>query len=511
MAAKQTPENELLQQIKFLKKIGFFNNFDDHELRQFLAVSRWIKVPPNTLIIKEDTLEKIFYILVKGKVSVFKTDSTTQETVELTTLDTGACFGEMSLVGETRRTAGVITTTESFILVVEPDIISTSNVFLQLKFYKRFCEILVTRLIMANQKMVSRASLPKEIKSREQEAIDQETFESEEMKSEEAPERKKVEATPGRLEEEVDQTLLPPMPDVSKRLTKTTLKRRIHHDLSLPVNRAVIAQLSPFLAEDIENTHGLTELINLDPVLSSKVLQLANSSFFRRSCSVASVAHALVTVGVKHIQEVVTETIAESRDTKPFGNFPYMARSFWLHCIVVGRIAEMLKDIIRLEISQSVYLAGLLHDLGILPLDNIAPHFYPQLLRPGANISNNLFGAERDFIGIDHGQAGAWLAEKMGLPYAYQNVMQHHHNPENAREDMLLVALIHLADLFATSRGITICGTTCHTPPLAESFAWVMIMDQHRPFMEVNIANFIESFNGELNKNWKEITGNILL
>jgi len=150
MKQKQESNTAFDQQVNFLKKISFFQDFDDHELKQLLAVSRWLKIPAGTLIIKEDTLEKVFYILVKGSVTVFITVEQGQ-TIELTKLATGDTFGEMALVSETRRTAGVKTTSESYILMVEPDILNQASVFLQLKFYRRFCEILVTRLIAANK------------------------------------------------------------------------------------------------------------------------------------------------------------------------------------------------------------------------------------------------------------------------------------------------------------------------------------------------------------------------
>ncbi|MDA8419472.1 MAG: cyclic nucleotide-binding domain-containing protein, partial [Desulfobacteraceae bacterium] len=134
---------EIEQQIAFLKRIEFFDNFDDHELRQFLQVAKWLKTPDGTLIIRENTRERVFYILVKGEVSVFKTREEDGRSLELTTLRSGACFGEMSLVMDVKRTAGVISRGESFLLMVEPEIINSSNLFLQLKFYKRFCEILV--------------------------------------------------------------------------------------------------------------------------------------------------------------------------------------------------------------------------------------------------------------------------------------------------------------------------------------------------------------------------------
>ena len=65
MSRKKENDIGVSQQIDFLKKISFFHDFDDSELRQFLAVSKWLKVPKGTLIIKENTTEKAFYILVR--------------------------------------------------------------------------------------------------------------------------------------------------------------------------------------------------------------------------------------------------------------------------------------------------------------------------------------------------------------------------------------------------------------------------------------------------------------
>ena len=101
------------QQVNFLRKIDFFHDFDNHELRQLLAVTNWLKLPENSLVIKEGAHEQLFYILVKGTVGVFKTNSETGERIPLTTLKTGNCFGEMSLVEATARSATVIATSQT--------------------------------------------------------------------------------------------------------------------------------------------------------------------------------------------------------------------------------------------------------------------------------------------------------------------------------------------------------------------------------------------------------------
>jgi len=89
----------------------------------------------------------------------------------------------------------------------------------------------------------------------------------------------------------------------------------------------------------------------------------------------------MITMGIKHLQELVAGELTKVVDEdKIFGGFSQLSSSFWHHSVVVARIAELLKDTIRINIPDDVYLAGLFHDFGILALDQQQPLFYPQLL-----------------------------------------------------------------------------------------------------------------------------------
>jgi HD-like signal output (HDOD) protein len=305
---------------------------------------------------------------------------------------------------------------------------------------------------------------------------------------------------------------LPGMPD-AKSVARTRMQRRVHGQLDLPVNPAVASQLSSFLIGDCEDTRTFSDLICLDPVLASKVLQVANSSFYRRSTEVSSVAHALVTVGIKNIQELIAEEAMRTiGETDYFGGFYELARSFWRHSVVVGRITELLKDVMSVNVYEDVYLAGLLHDLGMLSLDVQEPAFYPQLLRPDFMGQNEICDLERQYIGGDHCQAGVYLFEKLGLPKSFLDAAQFHHAPEKAQDHLLMVGLVTLADLFAVQRGICI-GASHETTEVAidESFAWVLIRESHPPFVDVDVNGFIYDFNCELDRSWANIAGDILL
>lgn len=491
------------QQINFLKKIDFFETFDDHELRQFLSVTKWLKVGPETVLIKENTNERVFYILVKGEVMVFKSVDDGVHAVELTRLQSGACFGEMSLVMDVKRTAGVITRSDCFLLMVEPQIINSSNVFLQLKFYKRFCEILVSRLIVANERMTNSevSGSPKGMVTIKL--------------PDESPEINETLLTPSPVKEKAQSALpvsaphqLPPLPAKKDRgELKGALQRQLTPALELPVNPVVRERLAPLLSGESENTLCLADLVLMDTVLSWKIMQLANSSFYRRSVPITTVPHAMITVGIKNVQAALVEVVSVKPRRKPFGGYKEVASAFWRHSTLVARISVLLRDVLRLNMSSDIYLAALFHDIGILALDIVVPKFYPHLSDPNSELCSDLCTSEVEYIGIDHGHAGALLGESIGLPESFLDVMRFHHAPAAARSNHLSVALVHLADAFASLRGVGLCPGKGEAalPPMIESYAWAMIQEHHRPFCDVNISKFINSFDDELSKTWSSL------
>ncbi len=499
---------DINQQINFLQRIDFFENFDDHELRQLLEVTKWLKVQKGEFIIKENTRERAFYILVKGEVSVVKTlDKDSNRAVELTILKAGACFGEMSLVMDVKRTAGVITKRECFLLLVEPAIISSSNVFLQLKFYKRFCEILVSRLILANDRLTSQEKTT-DLKGMQEINLPKNKTRTKETKP--PPRTKTTDTTPTKQEPQsrrkAETLVFPALPEKKDRIVKGRIQRRLSAALDLPVNPAVINIIKPLIETGSDNTRLFADYIQLDPTLSCKVLQVANSSFFRRTTPVGTVPHAMITVGVNHIQETLTEIFNTPDPPKAFSGFEQVASLFWRHSVVVARIATLLTDAIRLSTSADIYLAGLLHDVGVLGLNIMETSFYPHIADHESVIFKDLLASEKTYIGIDHGQAGAWFGESIGMPEVYLDVMKMHHNPEGARNNSMIIAIVHLADLFATIHGYGFEYSQDMNIDPVRSFGWVIIQEQHRPFLEVNIPDFINTFNQELEATWSSVT-----
>jgi len=139
----------------------------------------------------------------------------------------------------------------------------------------------------------------------------------------------------------------------------------------------------------------------------------------------------------------------------------------------------------------------------------VLPEFYPQLSNPEPPFGE-LEKAEKEYIGVGHGKAGAWLGEQFGLPQPYLDVMHYHHAPRRAVVNKLPVALVTLADLFATECGESFGGQAKEArEEVLRSEAWALIKQNHTPFRDADIPCFVGEFRWELEKSWPQITGNI--
>jgi eukaryotic-like serine/threonine-protein kinase len=129
-----------------LKKIAFFDDFSDVELWEVIRISEWAKFLTGKTLVKEGDFGTSFYLLIKGKVNVTKMGKT------LTSLERGACFGEMAYIDKTKaeRSASIISAMPVMLMKIRAEVLEQSSEHLQLRFSRTFLKVLVQRLAQAN-------------------------------------------------------------------------------------------------------------------------------------------------------------------------------------------------------------------------------------------------------------------------------------------------------------------------------------------------------------------------
>lgn len=187
--------------------------------------------------------------------------------------------------------------------------------------------------------------------------------------------------------------------------------------------------------------------IRRDQVISGKILTLCNSTFMGLKTVVDSIDRALVLVGEKRLLKLVVTASAQSLFPQSLQGYSLCKGGIFYHAVGTATAAQKLAEITKKAAPDVAYTAGLLHDIGKIPLDQEvaanAPFFYRSTQEKG----NELCEIERLKFGIDHTEAGMRLGKLWKLPDNLIHVIANHHRPEASAENVELVTIVYLADL----------------------------------------------------------------
>ena len=238
----------------------------------------------------------------------------------------------------------------------------------------------------------------------------------------------------------------------------------------LPSFPRIVVEILATLDDPDAGLALLTEHIKQDPVITGRVLAMANNvaNRTRRLSTVRDVFTATSLIGIGRVRETALTT--------RLGNFVAGAAGagwgagFWRHSVAVGVCAEELAQHVALRTPGDMALvAGLLHDVGQLWLGRFRPEASRESWNEALAHSIDNDAAERESFGVDHAEIGAWLAEHWQLPAPLIASIRHHHDAGTA-SDEALVPLLHVAEVLsnaldlggrAENRVTSISSTAC--------------------------------------------------
>jgi HD-like signal output (HDOD) protein len=222
----------------------------------------------------------------------------------------------------------------------------------------------------------------------------------------------------------------------------------------LPPSPIVATKLLELLRKQDLKTSELANAVSLDPVISARVLRLANSAFYGQQRQVKAVDRAIIVIGQNVLKELALEYSLRSTQ-KTYG---LLERRLWensIGCAVASRmIADRLTDIDKGE----AYLAGLQHHIGKVLMINRDKKLYKEVMAIVDAGKGELRDVECGYFAYSHEMVGAALLDFWNYPKAIVAVAQHHDNFEKLRESdeeaYRLCAIVSLASDFCRYFGI---------------------------------------------------------
>ncbi len=190
----------------------------------------------------------------------------------------------------------------------------------------------------------------------------------------------------------------------------------------------------------------IAEYIGLDQALAALVLQMANSAAlgYGRSCS--SLNDAVVRIGVKRLKSLLLASVAVDSMNRQLSGYRLGAGELWNHSVGTAVAAEWAARALSYPDPEEAYVAGLLHDIGKLLLDQYVLSDYSQIILYVKKYNQLLWQVEEKLIGIDHARVGGLIAQRWGFPAVLIDAITFHHYPSAAHTNPVLAALVNLAN-----------------------------------------------------------------
>ncbi len=210
----------------------------------------------------------------------------------------------------------------------------------------------------------------------------------------------------------------------------------------------VAIRITEMVNSDKSTMRDFEEIIQMDPVLVSRLLKLVNSPFFGLRNKVDSIAKAVVYVGMKNLRNLVA--VEAIRDMfKDDGKDGFSRKNLWLHSATVAILADMIGKRIFGDARENLFLAGIIHDIGLIAEDQVAGTELREacrLYQPGVK---SLVECEREVIGTDHADVGFKLAKEWQMPPDVLYAIRFHHADKNP-EPSSVTGIVQLAEYMAS-------------------------------------------------------------
>ena len=179
---------------------------------------------------------------------------------------------------------------------------------------------------------------------------------------------------------------------------------------SFPTSMQATVKIRRALDEEDASTSTVARVINLEPLLSVKMLRMANSAFFNTSGSeVTDVHRALMRVGINNARVLALAVIGDQMATAAeFAPVWRLAEQLWRHTLDVASLAYAIALQLDGVSPDTALLAGMVHDIGQFFL-LARVHAYPELLQEQDEMS--------EFILTWHGKVGcSRYCAQLGTP-----------------------------------------------------------------------------------------------
>jgi HD-like signal output (HDOD) protein/FixJ family two-component response regulator len=224
-------------------------------------------------------------------------------------------------------------------------------------------------------------------------------------------------------------------------------------EINLPTPPLIQIQFDE-MTKDKRSLHEIADLLKKDIAISSQLIRISNSAYYRGMTENTTVEQAITRLGLNSTKQYVEIICNRSLyATKKKQSLEWLER-LWKHSLSAGLAAQYTCETIHQKQAEEMFTMGLIHDIGNLILLQIMGELDIDI--GDKNMDENDRAELLSALSLNHRAFGAALLKKWGFSELYQQIALFHNDPQNADPITRELLIVNFANLVSNSVGYTI-------------------------------------------------------
>ncbi|MCB1195939.1 HDOD domain-containing protein [bacterium] len=216
----------------------------------------------------------------------------------------------------------------------------------------------------------------------------------------------------------------------------------------LPTLPTIVLRINSVLSDPRSTARTVADLIAEDMVLTTRILKLVNSAYYGVPRQVTTLSQAVVILGFREVKNLVLGAKIFDLFQSSFKKIKkfFDVNLLWQHSLGCATIAKRIARLINYPDPESLFIAGLIHDIGKIVEIKCLTDYMEELFKMVQQQNIFMWEAEQLLWNITHAEIGKVMVDMWDFPPLLEKTVAYHHNPHLAAEFAREAAIIHIAD-----------------------------------------------------------------
>lgn len=203
------------------------------------------------------------------------------------------------------------------------------------------------------------------------------------------------------------------------------LIKKVEKLLALPF---AVVKIIKLCNDPSSNNSDIEKPIKSDPAIAAMIMKRANSAAYGGMGPVRSIQRAIVRIGMRSTRNIAASFSVLKLFTKKDKNLGFNRTWFWIHSLTAGICAQLLATELKFKHPEDAFIAGLLHDIGKMILDDFMNEEYFRALQKANTEGIPIRNAELSIFDVNHAYIGSKVAKTWEFPSNIIEAIERHHH-----------------------------------------------------------------------------------